>query len=202
MFKFLKNQSQKNSDIHPAISKVIYSKTQLEDGILKAAKWVDKTYQSSQDLIIVGLLKGSIPFLAQLIKDVKTDHRIDFLTASSYAGGLHSTGSVKIIMDLASDIQNKDVLIVEDIIDSGITLAKITELLRLRNPKSIKILTLLDKPVNRKNDLKADYSCFTVGDEFLVGFGLDYKEKYRNLPYIGVLNTDPVYLENNNQKAQ
>ncbi|EFF41315.1 hypoxanthine phosphoribosyltransferase [Mycoplasmopsis alligatoris] len=175
------------------VKEVLYTQEYLEQVIKKAAQWVNETFKDSKDLIIVALLKGSVPFLAQLIKDVKVDHSIDFLTASSYAGGHASTGSVKIIMDLANDIENKDVLIVEDIIDSGITLSKIKKMLEGRKPKTIKILTLLDKPVNRKVELKPDYSAIVVPNKFLVGFGLDYKEKMRNIPYIGVF--DEKYIE-------
>ncbi|WP_029512544.1 hypoxanthine phosphoribosyltransferase [Mycoplasmopsis iners] len=179
--------------IDKRITKVLYSQEEIEDKIKELAVWVNATYQFSKDLIIVGLLKGSIPFLAQLIKNVNVDHKLDFMTASSYLGGHQSTGSVKIIMDLANDIENKDILVVEDIIDSGITLNKIKELLLARKPKSLKIITLLDKPINRKVNLQADKSGFIVPDVFLVGFGLDYKEKLRNLPYIGIFNQD--YLD-------
>ncbi|WP_027120655.1 hypoxanthine phosphoribosyltransferase [Mycoplasmopsis lipofaciens] len=175
------------------IKKILYTKKQIETRISELANWVNQTYSNSKDLIIVGLLKGSIPFLAQLIKNVTVDHSLDFMIASSYAGSHESSGNVKIVMDLAQEIKNKDVLIVEDIIDSGITLEKITSLLKTRNPKSLKIVTLLDKPVNRKNNLKPDMYGFQVPNEFLVGFGLDYKEKMRNLPYIGIFNIK--YLE-------
>ncbi|ADE19950.1 hypoxanthine phosphoribosyltransferase [Mycoplasma crocodyli] len=175
------------------VKRILYTREFLEEKIKLAAEWVNETYKNSEELIIVALLKGSIPFLAQLIKDVKVDHSIDFLTASSYAGGHSSTGSVKIIMDLANDIEGKDVLIVEDIIDSGITLSKIKELLTAKKPKSFRIITLLDKPMNRKVDLHADYSAIIAPNEFLVGFGLDYKEKMRNLPYVGVF--DEQYIK-------
>ncbi|VEU75371.1 hypoxanthine-guanine phosphoribosyltransferases [Mycoplasmopsis maculosa] len=170
------------------IKEVLYDKETLESKIKELANWVNETYKNSENLILVGLLKGSVPFLAQLIKDVKVDHSLDFMTASSYFGDNKSSGSVKIIMDLAQEIMDKDILIVEDIVDSGITLNKIKELLITRNPKSLKILTLLDKPSNRKVDLKVDKSGFIVPDAFLVGFGLDYKEKLRNLPYIGIFD--------------
>ncbi|EIE39648.1 hypoxanthine phosphoribosyltransferase [Mycoplasmopsis canis UF31] len=177
---------------HKMIKEILYSQEFIEEKIKECANWVNETYKESNELVIVALLKGSIPFLAQLIKSVEVDHSIDFITASSYSGSHATSGSVKIIMDLAQDIENKDVLIVEDIIDSGITLAKIKDLLMSRKPNSFKILTLMDKPHNRKVTLKADYSGFLVADEFLVGFGLDYKEKLRNLPYIGIF--DKKYL--------
>ncbi|UUD35748.1 hypoxanthine phosphoribosyltransferase [Mycoplasmopsis caviae] len=181
------------ADIDYRIKKVLYTQEELEARIKELALWVNEEYKNSDSLILIGLLKGSIPFLAQLIKDIKVDHTLDFMTASSYAGGGSSSGSVKIIMDLAQDIKDKDILIVEDIIDSGITLEKIKEILISRKPKSFKILTLLDKPHNRKVKLDADKSGFVVPNEFLVGFGLDYDEKMRNIPYIGIF--DQKYLK-------
>ncbi|UUM19640.1 MULTISPECIES: hypoxanthine phosphoribosyltransferase [unclassified Mycoplasma] len=181
----------------PRVLKVLFNQEFINEHIKKCADWVNEIYKNSSDLILVGLLKGSVPFLAQLIKSVNVDHQIDFLIASSYSGSHASSGSVKIIMDLSIDIEGKDVLIIEDIIDSGITLAKIKGMLLSRNPKSLKILTLMNKPHNRKTKLDADFYGFIVPDEFLVGFGLDYKEKLRNLPYIGVF--DPQYIEDKDE---
>ncbi|WP_322941621.1 hypoxanthine phosphoribosyltransferase [Mycoplasmopsis cynos] len=178
---------------HKMVKEILYTQEFLEEKILECSKWVNETYKYADDLVLVALLKGSIPFLAQLIKTVEVDHSLDFIIASSYAGSHATSGSVKIIMDLAQDVQGKDVLIVEDIIDSGITLEKIKNILLSRKPKSLRILTLMDKPYHRKNDLKADYSGFEVEDKFLIGFGLDYNEKLRNLPYIGVM--DEKYIK-------
>ncbi len=169
-------------------TKVLFTQEQIEKRIVELSQWVDETYKGSKDLVLIGLLKGSVPFLAQLIKTIETEHMLDFMTISSYGGGVSNSGNIKIIMDLITDIKNKDVLIVEDIIDSGRSLEKIKENLILRNPKSLKIVTLLDKPSNRKADIEADISGFIVPDEFLVGFGLDVKEKMRNVPFIGVFN--------------
>lgn len=173
---------------HQMIKKILFDENFIEEKIQKCADYINLEFRDSKDLILIGLLKGSIPFLASLMKKVTVDHSIDFMTTSSYNGSHASSGSVKIIMDLANDIENKDVVIIEDIIDSGITLNKIKKLLLARNPKSLKIVTLMDKPFHRKCDLKADYSGFNVPDEFLVGFGLDYQEKLRNLPYIGIMD--------------
>lgn len=178
------------NNIDKRVFKVVYSKEELENRISELASWVNNVYAKTDGLIIVGLLKGCVPFLAQLIKDVTVDHKLDFMIASSYAGGSKSLGSVKIIMDMAEEIANKDVLIVEDIIDSGITLNKVKEILETRNPKSIRILTLLDKPYRRKVALNADMFGFHAPDEFLVGFGLDYQEEMRNLPYVGIFNKE------------
>ncbi len=174
-------------------TKILFSQKQIEKRIKELAKWVNKEYKNSKELVLVGLLKGSIPFLAQLIKDIDVEHSLDFIVASSYSGATTSSGNIKIIMDLASDIQNKDVLIVEDIIDSGITLDKVKTNLLSRKPKSLKIMTLLDKPARRKAAIKPDIIGFEVPDEFLAGFGLDVKEKMRNVPYIGIFNKD--YLD-------
>lgn len=176
------------SELHPWIEKIVFSQQDIENKISQElAPWVNETYKDSKHLVLIGLLKGSIPFLAQLIKYINIDHTLDFMIASSYEGNYNSSGSVKIIMDLNQDIKDKDVLIVEDIIDSGITLEKISNLLQTRGPKTLKILTLLDKPNHRKNkNIKPDKTGFIAPDEFLVGFGMDYKEKLRNLPYIGI----------------
>ncbi len=169
-------------------TKILLTQAEIEKRIIELSTWVDETYSDSKDLVLIGLLKGSVPFLAQLIKTIKTEHTLDFMTISSYGGEVSNSGNIKIIMDLITDIRNKDVLIVEDIIDSGRSLEKIKENLILRNPKSLKIVTLLDKPANRKSQIQADISGFVVPDEFLVGFGLDVKEKMRNIPFIGVFN--------------
>lgn len=169
-------------------TKILFTQKEIEERIVELSTWVDEIYKDSKDLILVGLLKGSIPFLAQLMKTIKVEHTLDFMTVSSYGGGVSNTGNIKIIMDLITDIKGKDVLIVEDIIDSGKSLEKICANLFSRNPKSLKIITLLDKPKNRVVDIKADISGFIVPDEFLVGFGLDVKEKMRNVPFIGVFN--------------
>ncbi|WLP85627.1 hypoxanthine phosphoribosyltransferase [Mycoplasma seminis] len=195
---FKKTKEVTNQPLHPMVKEVLFTQEFLENKIKACAQWVNKTYKDSNDLIIVGLLKGSIPFLAQLIKDVTVDHVLDFMTVSSYAGSHASSGSVKIIMDLANDIEGKDVLIVEDIIDSGITLKKVCAMLKERNPKSLRILTMMDKPYNRKVDLQADYYGFTAPDEFLVGFGLDYQEKLRNLPYIGIFDESFINKDDKN----
>lgn len=174
--------------ISPMVERVLYTQEQLETRIAQLAELINRDYKKSKDLILVGLMKGSLPFMMQLIKFVDIDCRLDFLTVSSYNGKTHSSGSAKIILDMAQDIENKDVLIIEEIIDSGITLARVKELLSSRKPNSLKIMTLLDKKANRINDLEPDYSGFECEDEFVVGFGLDYDEKLRNLPYIGVFN--------------
>ncbi len=174
--------------IDPRIKKVIFTHEQIVKKCQELGKWVDKEYKNSRNLIIIGLLKGSIPFLAELIKHITVDHVLDFMTVSSFDGQLTRSSNIKIIMDLKTDIINKDVLIVEEIIDSGNTLSKIVAHLKERRPNSLKILTLLNKKSQRVGQIDADMYGFDAPDYFYAGFGLDIKEKMRNLPYIGVFD--------------
>ncbi len=174
------------------IKEIIYTREEIETKIKELADWVNEEYKDSKDLVIIGLLKGSVPFLSKLMMDVTVDMSIDFMTVSSYGGSTESTGNVKIVMDLKKDISGKDILIAEDIIDSGITLKAVVENLSSRHPKSLKIITLMDKPTGRKVELEADKVGLIVPDEFLVGYGLDVKEKMRNLPVIAVFNQEKL----------
>ncbi len=174
--------------IDPRFKKVLFTREELETKIKELAGWVNETYKDSDNLIIVGLLKGAFPFMAQLIKDVTVDHIIDFMVLSTYDGDVKSSGNFKVVMDLVESITNRDVLIVEDLIDSGLTLTKTMEALKMREPRSVKVLTLLDKPIGRTLGFKPDKFGFEAPDEFLVGFGLDVKGKLRNVPYIGVFD--------------
>lgn len=140
--------------------------------------------------MLVAVLKGSVIFMADLMRAITIPVSIDFMSVSSYGAGVKSSGVVKIIKDLDHDLTGYDVLIVEDILDSGLTLSYLTNVLRQRNVSSIKICTLLDKPERRKVDIKPDYACFVVPDKFVVGYGLDYDQKYRNLPYVGVVKPE------------
>ena len=143
-----------------------------------------------KNLLMVSVLKGSVIFMSDLMRKITIPCRIDFMAVSSYNGGTKSSGEVKIIKDLDKPIEGYDLLVVEDVLDSGLTLDYILKLLKSRNPKSIKICTLLDKPQRRKVNITADYSGFEIPDEFIVGYGLDYDEKYRNLPFIGCLKSE------------
>ncbi|AFJ48289.1 hypoxanthine phosphoribosyltransferase [Shimwellia blattae DSM 4481 = NBRC 105725] len=140
---------------------------------------------SGSDMVLVGLLRGSFIFMADLCREVHVGHEVDFMTASSYGSGMASTRDVKILKDLDEDIRGKDVLIVEDIIDSGNTLSRVSEILRLREPKSLAICTLLDKPSRREVNVDVKYIGFSIPDEFVVGYGIDYAQNYRHLPYVG-----------------
>lgn len=135
----------------------------------------------------MSILKGAVVFMADLMRAVTIPCSIDFMVVSSYGAGTTTTGLVKIIKDLDSDLSGKDVLIVEDILDTGVTLSNLVPMLKMRDPNSVRICAILDKPSRRRADIQADYIVFQVPDEFVVGYGLDYDEKYRNLPYVGVL---------------
>lgn len=175
------------------VEKVLLSCDDIKEITRKLGKQITEDYQG-KNLLMVSVLKGSILFMADLMREIKVHCRIDFMSVSTYAGGLKSSGVAKILKDLDIPIEGYDVLVVEDILDSGVTLSYILDLLESRNPNSIKICTLLDKPERRKSNIKADYVGAVVPDEFVVGYGLDYDEKYRNLPFVGVLK-ESVYSE-------
>lgn len=175
------------------ISEILITKKQLKKGIVKAAKWVDETYTDhNKDLVLIGLLKGSIPFIGQLVTEIERDVTLDFMVVSSFKGEDKAQGKPEIVTDILSDIKGKDVLLVEDIVDSGYTIEYVSKELLKRKPNSIKIITLLDKPSGRKTDLEIGYSCFEIPHKFIVGFGLDYKEKCRNYEFIGVLKKEII----------
>jgi len=171
------------------IEKVLIGEAEIQSKIREIAATLTEEYKDRFPLV-VGVLKGALPFMADLIKNMDTYLEIDFMDVSSYHGGTVSSGEVKILKDLDTSVKGRDILIVEDIIDSGLTLKYLVDLFYYRKANSIKIVTLLDKPEGRKVDLKADLSGFIIPNEFVVGFGLDYEEKYRNLPYIGVLKPE------------
>ncbi len=168
------------------IERVLVSEEELKEICQRLGKQISKDYEG-KDLLLVSVLKGAVVFMADIMKEVTCDCQIDFMAVSSYSG-TKTTGVVKFKKDLDVDPDGKDILIVEDILDSGITLAYLKKILEDRNAKSIKICTLLDKPANRKSDIVADYVGKVIPDEFVVGYGLDYNEKYRNIPYVGILS--------------
>ncbi len=168
--------------------KVFLSEEEIKNRVAQLGKQISDDYRGKdKNLIAISILKGSVVFMSDLIRNIDVDLSIDFMIVSSYGSSTTSSGNIKIIKDLDINIQDYDLLIVEDILDSGRTLSKLIEILKMRNPKSLKICTLLDKPDRRVADVDLDYCGFVVPDEFIVGYGLDYDEKYRNLPYIGVL---------------
>lgn len=162
---------------------------QLAQKVEELAKQIEKDYKG-QSLLVVGILKGASVFVSDLIRKIDLDVNIDFMSVSSYGNGTESSGTVKILKDLDVDIEGKNVLIVEDIIDSGLTLSNLVLALQTRNPKSLKICTLLDKPQRRTVNIPVDYVGFVIEDKFIVGYGIDWAEKYRNLPYIGIVGEE------------
>ncbi|AJR12417.1 hypoxanthine-guanine phosphoribosyltransferases [Mesomycoplasma dispar] len=173
---------------HKSITKILYNNEQIKTRINEIAEWINLNYADSKLIVFIGVLKGSLIFLTELIQKVKIDCMIDFVIAKSYFGGTESTGELKIITDIDTIIENKDVILVDDILDSGITLAKIRDYLKLRKPNSLKIITLFDKKSKRKYNIEADISGFEVPDAFLVGYGLDYQDKYRNWPFVAIFD--------------
>ena len=175
--------------MHEDIKSIVLSEEEIQAICKDLGQQLTKDYQG-KPLVCVGILKGSVMFMADLIKRIDTHLSIDFMDVSSYHGGTESTGEVQIIKDLGSSIENKDVLIIEDILETGTTLKSITELLESRKVNSLEIVTLLDKPNRRKADIEAKYVGKKIPDDFVVGYGLDYGEHYRNLPYIGTLKPE------------
>ena len=168
------------------IERVLVSEEQLAQRVKEIAARIDADYAGKEPLL-VSVLRGSFVFMADLVRQITLPCTVDFMAVSSYGSGTTSSGQVKIIKDLSEPIEGRDVLVVEDILDSGNTLSYLLKLLEARHPASIRLCTLLDKPERRTKPVAVQYTGFTIPDEFVVGYGLDYDEKYRNLPYIGIL---------------
>ena len=177
--------------IEDAVSKVILTEEEISKIIKQLGAKITEDYKD-KNLLMVSILKGSSLFMSDLMRNIKLPCSVDFMEVSSYSGLTNNGGNVKIIKDLSIDIKDYDVLIVEDILESGYTLQCVMRMLGSRNPKSIKICTMVDKPQKRKVEIKADYVGKKIGDEFVIGYGMDYNEKYRNLPFIGIIN--PKYI--------
>ena len=164
---------------------VLISESEVQQRIAELGQAISARYQGSEELVLIGLLRGSCVFLADLCREITVPVSFDFMTASSYGNSMNSSREVRILKDIEDEIKGKDVLIVEDIIDTGYTLNKVREILSLREPKSLAICTLLDKPSRREVQVPVDWIGFAIPDEFVVGCGIDYAQKYRNLPFIG-----------------
>lgn len=175
------------------IKKILIDETTIRNRVSELGKEITFDYEGCEP-VFVGVLKGCFVFMADLLRSIDLHCTMDFMSVSSYGDGTSSTGAVIITKDLSKNIEDKDVIIVEDILDSGMTLSYLSNYLRGRNPKSIKIVTLLDKPSRRRANINADYVGFEVPDAFVVGYGLDFAEKYRSLPYIGILKPE-IYGE-------
>ena len=177
------------------VEKILYDEKSLEKKAAELAELINNDYKGKK-LVVVGILKGCIVFLADLFRRIKVDCELDFMAASSCGSSTESSGELIIKKDLSADIRNKDVLIVEDILDTGNTLYRLKDYIRSKNPASVKLCVLFDKPDRRKRNIRADYCGYTIDDLFIVGYGLDYDEKYRNLPYVGVLKPE-IYNKSN-----
>ena len=182
--------SQKMND---DIKKVLIDETELKSIVKRLGEEITNDYKG-KEVLLIGILKGSVIFMADLMRAIDLPCNIDFMAVSSYGNSTESSGRVKINKDLDNDIQGKDIIIIEDILDSGKTLYYIRDILSARKPSSIKICTLFDKPERREADVYAKYIGAQVPDAFIVGYGLDYDEKYRNLPFVGILK--PEVYEN------
>ena len=171
------------------IKKILFSQEDIVTKTKELGQQLTKDYAGKNPLLVC-VLKGAVPFMAELIKHIDTHIEMDFMMVSSYHGGTASSGVINIKQDVTQDIKGRHVLFVEDIIDTGQTLKSLRDMFIAREAASVKIATLLDKPEGRVVEIEADYTCFTIPNEFVVGYGLDYKENYRNLPYVGVLKEE------------
>ena len=178
-------------DWEKGIVKKIATEEQLKERIKELGAQITKDYENDDaDFIVVGILKGSILFMADLIREIKRPLKIDFMEISSYGDEFETSNEIKIIKDLDDPVKGKNVLIVEDIIDSGQTLKKVLKMIGKREPKEVILCTLLDKKVERKVDIDVQYVGFEIPNEFVLGYGLDFKQEYRNIPYIGVMDLE------------
>ena len=173
------------------LERIVLDEQELAKHVQKAAAWLDEKFQNADTPpLAISILKGSVFFFCDLVRAMQTPVQLDFMTVSSYGNSSVSSGVPKIVTDLSASVHGRDVILVEDIVDSGYTLANMRNLILGRGAKSFTVVTLFDKPCRRQVSVKADYSCFEIGDEFIVGYGLDYAQQYRNLPYIGVLKRE------------
>ncbi|CAI6084648.1 hypoxanthine phosphoribosyltransferase [Cohnella sp. JJ-181] len=171
------------------IQEVLYSEEQIQSKVQELGAAVSRDYEGRNPLVIC-VLKGAFIFMADLSKNITIPIELDFMAVSSYGNSTRSSGEVRIVKDLDNSVEGRDILIVEDIIDSGLTLSYLIDVLERRNAKSVRVVALFDKPGRRTVDLNADYTGFTIPDAFVVGYGLDYAEHYRNLPYVGILKEE------------
>lgn len=187
------NGSNHSIDLGNHIERILIDEMQLCSRVRELGQIISSTYQGD-DLLLISVLKGSFIFLADLCRAIDIPHEVDFMAISSYGPAVRSSGVVQIVMDLKQSLEGRNVLLVEDIIDSGNTLSYLQRIMYERHPSSMRIMTLLDKPERREVDVPVDWVGFSIPDEFVVGYGLDYDQLYRNLPYIGVLKPQ-VYIK-------
>ncbi len=183
------NRQRRRAMTNDTIGTVLITEEQIREKAEEIGRQISEDY-AGQEIILVGILRGAVPWMADVMKRITLDMTIDFMAVSSYGAATKSSGVVKINKDLETDIDGKHVIIVEDIVDSGVTLNYLEGYLKSRGAASVKLCSLLDKPEGRRVDIKADYVGFTVDDRFIVGYGLDYDQKFRNLPYITWLESE------------
>ena len=177
--------------MHENIDRILFTEDEIKQRVAEIGAGITQDYKDDPDgVILISVLRGAAIFMADLARQIQLPCEMDYMAVSSYGNGVKSSGVVRILKDLSSQIEGRNVVIAEDVLDSGLTLSYIKELLESRGPRSIRIATLLDKPDRREAPITADYVGFVVPDQFIVGYGLDYAEKYRNLPYIGVLKPE------------
>jgi hypoxanthine phosphoribosyltransferase len=179
------------ADTHPDLEKILIPKDALKTRVRVLGREISRDYAGKKP-VFVGVLRGCALFLSDLLQNITVDCSLDFICPSSYEGGMKSTGVVRLLLDLRDSIENRDVIIVEDIVDSGLTMSYLLQNFKTRRPRSVTVCTLLDKPSCRKAEVPIRYCGFKLENEFVVGYGLDYKELYRNLPCIGVLKKSRI----------
>jgi hypoxanthine phosphoribosyltransferase len=172
------------------MSKILISEQEIQDRIVSLAREIERDYPKGDEIHLVAVLKGGFMFLADLVRAMSTGVTMDFMALSSYGKETTSSGQVRVLKDLDSSLENRHIIIVEDIVDTGLTLHYLQDILKARAPKSVRTACLLSKPSRRRVDVQVDYIGFTIDDHFVVGYGLDYAEKYRNLPYIAILGSE------------
>ena len=183
--------------MHKDLESVVLSEEQIAAQVKKAAAWLDEKFKgTTTPPLAISVLKGSVFFFCDVVRAMQTPVQLDFMTVSSYGNSSTSSGMPKIVMDLAASVEGMDVILVEDIVDSGRTLVRMRDLIMGRGANSFTVVTLFDKPARRAVPVQADFSCFEVGDDFIVGYGLDYAQQYRSLPYIGILKRE-IYEKKN-----
>lgn len=177
--------------MHRDLERILFGEEQIAEKVKEAAAWLDDRFKDSiTSPLAVCVLKGSVFFFCDVVRAMKTPVQLDFITASSYGNNTESSGTPEIVADFTASVWGRDVILIEDIVDSGNTLLKLRDLILGRGAKSLTAVTLFDKPSRRQVDVNADFSCFEIGNEFIVGYGLDYAQSYRTLPYVGVLKRE------------